>query len=92
MPDLIINSTRTIQNVVTYGGVNTTVDTCQLTILDPNLKTVVGPIAVAATSTGVYQFAFTPRQINIVGEWSAVWYVQYSNQALQLTQVFSVGS
>lgn len=91
MPDLTLNSTRTIQNVVTYGGVNTTVDTCQLTILDPNLKAVVGPIAVAAASTGVYQFNFQPGQINIVGEWSAVWYVQFSTQALQLTQVFSVG-
>lgn len=91
MPDLTINSTRTIQNVVTYGGVNTTMDTCQLSILDPNLRTVVGPIAVAAASSGVYQYSFQPGQINIAGEWSAVWYVQFSTQALQLTQIFTVG-
>lgn len=91
MPDLTLNSTRTLQNIVAYGGVTTTVDTCQLTLLDPNLHTVLGPIAVAATSTGVYQYSLQPGQVNMVGEWSAVWYVQYSNQALQLTQVFSVG-
>lgn len=91
MPDMTINSTRTLQNIVAYGGVSTTVDTCQLTILDPNLRAVVGPIAVAATSTGVYQFNLLPGQVNVPGEWSAVWYVQLSTQALQLTQIFSVG-
>lgn len=90
MGDLTLNSTRTLQNVVSYGGVNTTVDTCQLTIFDPNLHTVLGPIAVAASSAGVYQYAFSPGQINIPGAWSAVWYVQYSNQSLQFTQVLTV--
>lgn len=89
--DTFINSTITLTNTAKVGGVQTTMDTCTLTILNPNRSTVIGPVAVAAVSNGFYTYLTPLGTLNIPGTWSQVWYVQFSTQSLQTTSTFQVG-
>lgn len=91
MADIIINSTRTLQMVATLNGVTTTMDTCQFTLLNPNLVPVVGPLAATSVSTGVYQYAIPIGMLTIPGNWMQTWYIQKGASSLQQSSVFSVG-
>lgn len=91
MADIIINSTRTLQMVSTFNGVNTVMDTAQFTLFDPNLVPLVGPIVPTSVSTGVYQYAIPLGMLSVPGNWTATWYIQHGLQSLQQPYVFSVG-
>lgn len=91
MPDMTINSTRILQSTATNNSVNTTMDTCQFTLYNPNLLPVVGPLALTPISTGIYQYAILPGLVDIPGTWTTVWYTQYSANALHTTFTFTVG-
>lgn len=88
MADTTVNSTLTVQNIAKLNNVATTMDTCQLTVLNPNRTPVIGPVGVAAVSTGVYQFLIGIGKINLPGTWSTVWYTQFSVYSLQTTSTF----
>lgn len=92
MADTTINTTPTLAATTTFNGVTTTMDTAQLTVLNPNLVTKVGPVAVTAISTGLYQFTLPLGTLTTPGNWSGIWYFQRGQQSLQVTQVVVVGS
>lgn len=92
--DTTVNSTRVCQTQTYYNNVLTTMDTCSFTLLNPNLVPVIGPVGVAAFTTGTYQFALPLGTLNMAGNWSQVWYIQKNgtiNQSLQTTGNISVG-
>ena len=92
MADTTVNSTRVVQGIATFGGVQTTMDTCSLVIYTPNLVPAIGPIGVTPISTGVYQYAIPPGTLTLPGTWTHVWYVQKGTQSLQSTGFFTVGA
>lgn len=92
MADTTINSTPTLSATTTFNGVTTTMDTAQLTLLNPNLATVVPAVALTALSTGFYQYTLALGTLTVPGNWSAVWYFQRGQQSNQVTQVIVVGS
>lgn len=92
MSDVTLNSSKTLQAVTRFNAVNTTMDTCRFTLLNPNLLTIAGPVAVTAISTGIYQFPIGPGVLSLEGQWQAIWYFQLGQQSLQQTQIFTVGS
>lgn len=91
MPDTTIYSTRVLQAIATDNAVNTTMDTCQFTLYNPNLTPVVGPIGLTAISTGIYQYQVPVGQLDLPGTWTTVWYTQWSSSALHSTFTFTVG-
>lgn len=92
MADTTVNSTPTLSATTTFNGVVTSMDTAQLTLLNPNLATVVGPIGLTALSTGFYQFTLPLGTLTVPGNWSSIWYFQRGQQSNQITQVIVVGS
>lgn len=90
-PDTYINTTPTLQVTATLQGVATTMDTCQVTILNPNLAVAVGPVALTALSTGFYQYTLPLGTLTEPGNWSAIWYTQHLQQSAQETQIIRVG-
>ena len=91
-PDTHLNSTPTLQVTATFAGVATSMDTCQLTLLNPNLATVVGPVALTPLSAGFYQYTVPLGTLSVVGNWSAIWYAQHLQQSAQVTQIIRVGA
>jgi hypothetical protein len=91
MPDTTIYSTRVLQAIAQDNTVNTTMDTCQFTLYNPNLAPVVGPLALVAVSTGIYQYTIPVGLLDLPGTWATVWYTQYSVTALHSTFTFTVG-
>ena len=90
-PDTYVNSTPTLQATTTFGGVATTMDTCQMTLLDPNLSTKLGPIALTPLSSGFYQYTLPLGTLTEAGNWTAIWYSQHLTQSAQVTQIIRVG-
>lgn len=90
MADTTVHSTPVLQAVAAVGGIQTTMQTCEFTLLNPNLTPVVGPIGITPLSTGVYQYAVPTGLLNLPGVWTSVWYVQNSGSALQTTSTFTV--
>lgn len=90
IPQTTLNTTPTLQSIATFNGVQTTMDTCVLTLYTPNLQVAQGPLALTAISTGFYQFTLPLGTLNLVGVWSATWYVQKGTQSLQTTEPFKV--
>lgn len=91
VPDTYVNSTPTLSATTLLSNVPTTMDTCQVTVLNPNLGTVLGPIALTALSTGFYQYTLPLGTLTEAGNWTAIWYSQHLQQSAQVTQIIRVG-
>lgn len=91
-PDVSLLSTPTLTGTTLLNGVLTTMDTVQLTILDPNQRVVIGPVVPTAITTGTYQFTVPLGTLKLPGKWVSVWYGQSGQQANQEAKVFTVGT
>lgn len=92
MSDTSVNSTPTLQVVTTFNGVQTTMDTCTVTLLNPNLVAALGPVVPTQVTAGLYQFTLPLGTLTLPGVWSEVWYAQKNAQSNQVTKTFSVGN
>jgi hypothetical protein len=90
--DWNVNSTPYVTINAVLQGVRQTMDTCIVTVLNPNLVPVIGPVTPSQISTGVYQYTLPVGLVKLIGRWSAVFYYSKGTLTNEIVETFLVGT